>query len=127
VDIALRHPELFRTVESWSGYFTAPTDGPLADAGPATREAHDPARLVRREASDLQRLGTRFFLSSGTSDHESVRDAIAFASELAAFGLPHRLFLAGGRHDGRFWRRQLPLALRYALAPQAAGRRSVST
>lgn len=128
VDIALRHPGLFGTVESWSGYFTAPTDGPLKGAGAAVRAAHDPSKLAVSEAQRLRRLRTRFFLSSGTDDREGARDAIAFASELRALGLPHRLVVTGGRHNGRFWRSQLPAALRYALVrSQAAGGRRAST
>ncbi|TML84864.1 MAG: hypothetical protein E6G08_15465 [Actinobacteria bacterium] len=43
VDIGLRHPGLFGTLESWEGYF-APVfhDGPFVHATPATLAAHDP-------------------------------------------------------------------------------------
>ena len=115
VDMTLRHPGLFGTAESWSGYFTAPNDGPLKGADPAEREAHDPSRLVEREARLLRLMHIRFFRSAGTDDREGVRDAKAFASELRGLDLPYRLVVTGGRHNGRFWRSQLPAALRYAL------------
>lgn len=120
MDIGLRHPGLFGTLESWSGYFTAPRDGPLRGASANVRETHDPTLLVQGEAPLLQRLGTRFFLSSGTThDKVGARDAGAFSRELASLGLRHRLYLLPGGHDGRFWRAQLPAALGYALAPSS--------
>ena len=36
-DVALRHPGVFGTVESWSGYLRAPRDGSLAGTTPARR------------------------------------------------------------------------------------------
>jgi enterochelin esterase-like enzyme len=118
VDIGLRHPALFGTLESWSGYFRPFRDGSLAHADAAALAAHDPSLLVRAEAPRLRRLGTRFFLSSGTThDRVSAGAARAFAGELTALGLAHRLFLIPGGHQGKVWRRQLPAALRYALAP----------
>ena len=117
LDIGLRHPRLFGTLESWSGYFGAPHDGPLAGAGPGALVRHDPTLLTRREAPLLRRLRTRFFLSSGTThDRVATRASRTFESELARLGLLHSVRFAPGGHDGRFWRAQLPAALRYARA-----------
>jgi enterochelin esterase-like enzyme len=118
VDIGLRHPDLFRTIESWSGYFKAPRDGSLASASAAELAAHDPSRLVESESRLLHHLGTRFFISSGTTlDRPSEADAVGFARELASLGLPYSLVLRPGGHDGPLWRKQLPAALRFALGP----------
>jgi enterochelin esterase-like enzyme len=120
VDIGLRHPGVFRTLESWSGYFGAPRDGSLAHADAAELEAHDPSLLVQREAPLLRRLGTRFYLSSGTThDRATAADTLDFARELTSLRLPHRVVLRPGGHDGAFWLSQMPAALRYALAPPA--------
>lgn len=129
VDIGLRHPGRFGTLESWSGYFEPLRAGALAHAAAPVLAAHDPTLLVRREAAALRRAGTRFFLSSGTThDRAGARDARAFARELAALGIRHRLLLAPGGHDGAFWRRQLPAALSYALAPaRGRGTRAAGT
>lgn len=117
LDIALRHPLLFGTVESWSGYFRPLREASLANADAATLAAHDPVLLVYREAPLLRSLGTRFFLSAGsTRDRATARNTKAFSDELRALGLSHELWLAPGGHDGDFWRRQLPFALRFALA-----------
>jgi enterochelin esterase-like enzyme len=120
VDIGLRHPHLFGTLESWSGYFTAPHDGSLARATVDELAAHDPSLLVTREAPLLRHLGTRFLLSCGTDDRAAARATETFAGELTLLRLPHRLWLGPGGHDGRFWRSQLAPALRYALPDPAA-------
>jgi enterochelin esterase-like enzyme len=118
VDIGLRHPDLFGTLESWSGYFDAPRDGSLAHADAVELAAHDPSLLVEREAPQLRRLGTRFYLSSATThDPVTAADTIGFARELASLGLPYRLVLKPGGHDGAFWLAQMPAALRFALGP----------
>ena len=116
LDVALRHPALFGTVEAWSGSFDAPRDGSLRGAGPAVRAAHDPTLLVQREAPLLRRLGTRFFLSCGVTHDRVIAAATRrFSGLLAGLRLEHRLRLGPGGHDGRFWRSQLIPALEYAL------------
>ena len=122
-DVALRHPRLFGTVESWSGYFGAPRDGPLHGASRRELLMHDPSVLAASKAPLLRRLGTRFFVESATTqDRASARRAVRFARELRHLGLPYRLLLAPGGHDGAFWRAHLATALRYALAPAAVER-----
>jgi enterochelin esterase-like enzyme len=107
---------LFATLESWSGYFHPLRAGALVHAGDSEKRAHDPSILAKREAGLLRELRTRLFLSSGTThDRATVNDTKSFSRELRSLGLPHRLWLGAGGHDGRFWRTQLPAALRYAL------------
>jgi enterochelin esterase-like enzyme len=115
VDIALRHPGLFRTAESWSGYFTAPRDGALAGASASVRRANDPTLLLAAEAARLRALGTRFYLSAGLRDRGSLVPTRRFAGALARLRLPHSLVLAPGGHRGGFWRTTLESALIYAL------------
>jgi enterochelin esterase-like enzyme len=116
VDIGLRHPRLFGTLEAWSGSFTAPHDGSLAHADRAELAAHDPALLVRSEAPLLRQLRPRFFLSCGTRDRLTARATTAFARELSSLSIANRVWLGPGGHDGRFWASQLVPALRYALS-----------
>ena len=116
LDVGLRHPRLFGTLEAWSGSFDAPHDGSLRGADAAVLAAHDPTLLVEREAPLLRRLGTRFFLSCGsTHDRITAAETRRFAGLLTAFRLRHRLWLGPGGHDGAFWRSQLIPALAYAL------------
>jgi enterochelin esterase-like enzyme len=121
IDIGLRHPDLFGTLESWSGYFHPYADGVLRHANQAMLAAHDPTSLVVRLASRLRRIGTRFFLSSGTTlDPFSAPRTRAYSNLLFTLGLPHILRLFPGGHDARVWRTQLPAALSYAFPVRAA-------
>ena len=116
IDIGLRHPGLFSTLEAWSGYFHPLRSGALVHADATARRAHDPSLLAVREAPLLRRLGTRFFLSCGTThDRETAAETKGFSAELRTLHLPHRLWLAPGGHDGRLWRAQLPAAVAYAF------------
>lgn len=117
VDIGLRHPGLFATLESWSGYFTPPRDGTLARLSTSALAAYDPVLLARREAAVLRRDGTGFFLSSGTSDPDALGGTRAFARELRALRLPHARWLGPGAHDHAFWAAQLAPAIEYAFPP----------
>jgi len=120
VDIGLRHPLLFSTLEAWSGYFHPLRAGALVHARPAGLRAHDPGLLARGEAPLLRRLRTRIFLSSGTThDRETAAGTRTFSAELRGLHLRHRLWLGPGGHDGRLWRAQLPAALAYALGSQS--------
>jgi len=119
VDIGLHHPTLFSTLESWSGYFDPPHDGPFRRASTATLRANDPTQIVRREAAALRARHVRIYLSVGaTRDRWTEERTLAFADELGALRVPFRQWLAPGGHDGRFWRRQLPAALVFAVGAQ---------
>src|SRR5581483_1354933 len=89
VDIGLRHPDVFGTIESWGGYFAPLRDGPFRHAAAADLRAHDPVLLAPREAPLLRRDRTGFFLSSGPSHSHwfSAADTFTFAHELRGLGL----------------------------------------
>ena len=118
MDIGLRHPGLFGALGSWAGYF-APVfhDGPFAHADKADLDAHTPTLLVRREAAELRRDRTRFYISVG-GNHGAVltRWSVSFAQELRGLGLPFRLWRLPAVDRGHFWRATLPSALLYAGA-----------
>jgi S-formylglutathione hydrolase FrmB len=94
VDIGLRHPGMFGTLESWSGYFEPLLDGPFVHASAAVLAAHDPTLLVRKEAARLRRDHVRFELSTDNLGHGPIAPAMtsAFAAELQRLGLPHELW-----------------------------------
>ena len=116
VDIGLRHPQLFDTLESWAGYFRPFRDGPFLHADRAVLDAHDPTLLVRHEASQLRRRRMRFFLSTGRSGHGAVaaRWTFEFADLLGRLHLAHRLWVLPARDRGHLYRKQLPDAIDYA-------------
>jgi hypothetical protein len=116
LDIGLRHVGLFGTLESWSGYFKAFKDGPLKYATKAQLRVHSPAYLVTQDYGALQRLGTQFYLSTGTS-HGRVQASwtLRFGRRLLRLGLPVRVYRGVDRHNGRWWLSQLPMALEAAF------------
>jgi enterochelin esterase-like enzyme len=118
VDIGLRHPALFQTIESWSGYFTPPRDGPFTNATSAMLAAHDPTRLVVAERTLLARAKTRFFVSTGPP-HSHWAPPVAtvdYGRELRSVGLPYTLRVYTS-HQGQ-WSRQLADGLLWAFAPR---------
>jgi S-formylglutathione hydrolase FrmB len=114
VDMALRHVGLFRTAESWEGYFQPFDDGPFEHASAATLAAHNPVLLARKEAASVRQHKLRFFLSTGGS-HGAVRRSwtFEFDSELRGLGIASRLW-AQPAGVPNFGRNQLPAALEYA-------------
>ena len=120
LDIGLRHPYLFGTLESWSGYFAPLRDGPFVHATAADLAAHDPALIVRREARLLRRLGTRFELSTGAA-HGRITPSLTsgFAAELRALRLPLSVWHVPRGVRGPGYALQLQHGLAYALRRSA--------
>jgi enterochelin esterase-like enzyme len=89
VNIALRHPGLFGTVESWSGYFAPLRDGPFRHAKRSVLAANDPTLTVRTQALVLRREGVRFFLSTGPAHSHwfQPQQTTDFSRELRDLGL----------------------------------------
>jgi enterochelin esterase-like enzyme len=116
VDIGLRHPGMFGTLESWSGYFRSPKDGSLAHATAAERLAHDPQALLPATAPALRAGHVRFFLSAGRDERRGLRETQAFGDQLASLHVTHLVYVTAGGHHGRTWRAVLPGGLLYALA-----------
>jgi S-formylglutathione hydrolase FrmB len=116
IDIALRHPQLFGTAESWSGYFTPLHDGPFRGVSQRVLAGHDPTKLVRTERGAVRRAGVRFFVSSGPSHSHWFREAdtVAFARELGSLGLPVQLLLFPTLRGE--WRDQFDAGLTWAFS-----------
>lgn len=116
VDIALRHPGVFGTVESWSGYFRPLRDGPFKDAPQSVLDANDPVKLVPGEARVLRADHVRFFLSSGPGHSHWFKpsETIAFAAELRREGMHPTLRLFPSLQGE--WTQQLASGLAWALA-----------
>jgi enterochelin esterase-like enzyme len=123
VDIGLRHPSLFGSVESWSGYFAPLRDGPFKHATKALFAAHDPVLLARSDARTLRRDGIRFFVSSGPYHSHWFRPAAsaAFARELQSLRIPVR-YRYYGASSGE-WRAQADAGLAWAFGLPHPGRR----
>lgn len=116
VDIALRNPGVFGTVESWSGYFTPLRDGPFKHASKQVLAANDPVLRARADAAQLRAARTRFFLSTGPYHSHWFRPAqtVDFARELHGLGVRERL-LRVAQAKGEYGV-QLAAGLGWALA-----------
>ena len=116
-DIGLRHPALFGTIESWSGYFHPLHDGPFRHASEGILRANDPTLLARAEVGTLRRDRTRFFLSTGPSHSRWFKSSqtAGFRQELEHLGLETAGFTYPDVKGE--WRAQLARGLAWALAP----------
>jgi putative tributyrin esterase len=115
LDIGLRHPRLFGTLESWSGYFAPLHDGPFKNAGAPTLAANDPVLLARAQAPELRAAGMHFFVSTGPQHSRRILPASSrgFAGELRSLGL--RVEFRTVPTLRREWRAQLDAGLTWAL------------
>ncbi len=114
IDIGLRNPTLFGTLESWSGYFKPFHDGPFTHASPSWLEWNTPTIVVKRFAPRLAALGTRFFLSTGPGHgHIHSSDTLAFDRQVAGLGLTQRYWSYPTKTG--MYEAQLEAGLRYAL------------
>ncbi len=106
--IAIHHPETYRVIESWSGYFilTDP-DGNPAKLDSAEEDAYADAHThVPHLNADFAPYGKTFFgFYTGTKDPYPgfVDDNKRFADELTAAGIPHVFELYEGAHNQEFW------------------------
>ena len=115
VDIALRHPGLFGSVEAWSSYFSPLRDGPFKHASRKVLAANDPIELAPALAPTLRREHTRFFLSTGPGHSHWFKPAqtLAFVHELRRLGVTARYHAyANARGE---WRAQFDTGLAWAF------------
>lgn len=115
IDIALRHPGEFSVVESWSGYERPDKIRSIFGAKLRALSENDPRLLLPRDASMLRRLGTYFWLYSGSTDPMRKQNA-AFGRELARFRVAHRYFQVYGGHNWAIWRNNARAAYLIAAA-----------
>jgi enterochelin esterase-like enzyme len=113
VNIALRHPALFSTAESWSGYALQRRVGPFAHASAATLAANSPAGYVAGLKAQLQRYPFNAYIYCGVTEPALPRRE-RFAHQLAAVGAHVRFAAFPGGHDWALWRAQTPRMLAFA-------------
>jgi enterochelin esterase-like enzyme len=110
-NLAARHPDVFGTAVSLSGYFHA--RGPVFGVDPATSYANSPAELV---AGDPGARSVRYVLVAGDRDQRYLAEARSFAAELDRLRVPNRLLVVPGAHEGGVWTGGLVLALEQSRA-----------
>ncbi len=117
INIALHHPGEFSVVESWSGY--EQPDKLRSIFGPRLQllAANEPVAALPRVAHELHAF---FWLYSGSDDLLRKQNR-AFASELAAYRIPHRYFESFGGHNWALWRKNAVPAYLAAIERLAHG------
>ncbi|HLG77451.1 MAG TPA: alpha/beta hydrolase-fold protein, partial [Ktedonobacteraceae bacterium] len=106
MNIAVHHPDIFGSVISLAGYFTA--EGSIWGQNEAYIRANSPA-LVLPEDKSAWKL--RFFLGAATKDQPYYTDTQQFIDELKALHLNYTFDLETGYHTWSIWEIQLYHAL----------------
>jgi S-formylglutathione hydrolase FrmB len=105
--LALRHPGVFASASSTSGFFTP---GVLSKYGPdfAGRIWGDPQRMLEHDVTALlesadRRRGLRLAFDCGTDDQHLAANR-RLHEQLTAAGVPHGYAEHAGGHDWGYWR-----------------------
>lgn len=106
--IALHHPETYKVIESWSGYFRITTpEGRTLDLGSDAANADASAHATVSQIGDLFRpYGPTFFgFYIGNQDPYPgfVGDNVRLSNELRAARIPHTFRIYRGSHNSTFW------------------------
>ena len=119
LDLAVRHPDLFRRVVSLDGYGHALKDHFARNLwrDDADRTAHSPDNWMVTHPP----TGQAFYLSAGTRDRDAIHDLLRTWKALTESGwCSSQCAVAqepGGRHTFTDWRRAFLPALTWALSP----------
>ncbi len=116
VDMGLRHPGLFGTLESWSGYFRAPRDGSLANATHPSAQTTTRRRSWRPTRPSCARAGSASSSPPAAGSARCCSPRATSPASWPASALEHVLDVTAGGHHGGTWRAVLPMGLRYAFA-----------
>jgi S-formylglutathione hydrolase FrmB len=109
INLALQHPDEFSVVESWSGYAKPDPLRSIFGAKLQLLSRNDPALRLPRVAPTLRRLGTYFWLYSGTEDHFRAQNR-TFARELTKLHVRNHFFASFGGHNWALWRKNAAAA-----------------
>jgi S-formylglutathione hydrolase FrmB len=113
INLAVQHPNLFSVVESWSGYVKPDPLRSIFGTNLQLLPRNDPTLRLPRVAPELRRLGTYFWLYSGTEDRYRVQNR-AFAHRLTKLGIPNLFFESHGGHNWALWRKHATAAYEIA-------------
>ncbi len=106
MNIAVHHPNIFGSVISLAGYYTA--EGSIWGQNTAYIQANSPAFVL---PSRPQAWKLRIFLGAATKDQPYYADTQQFILELKALHIDYTFDLENGHHDWSVWATQLYHAL----------------
>ena len=105
-NIAARHPNLFGTAMSFSGYFLA--TGPVFGSDARYIRFNSPYYIVQDDAAART---VRYILVVGSRDPYYLKLNRAFADQLSRLGVAHTLDLLAGGHSAEIWQGGLALGM----------------
>jgi pimeloyl-ACP methyl ester carboxylesterase len=111
VNLAVRHPDAYASVTSFSGYFypiTDPTTGDLYHGNMRVKQANFPLLTLRKAKAQP---ATSFFLVAGSLEHGPPGQMRTLLRELKAPASGIGILVPNGGHDWAPWRQELPIAL----------------
>lgn len=109
INLALQHPREYSVVESWSGYVKPDPLRSIFGTNLQLLARNDPTARLARAAHELRKLGTYFWIYSGTEDHYRSQNR-AFAQQLTRLHIRNRFFESFGGHNWALWRKNAPAA-----------------
>lgn len=106
--IALHHPETYKVIESWSGYFhiTTPEGRTLdlgSDAANADASAHASVPQIEHRFRPYGATFFGFYIGNKDPYPGFVADNVRLSKELKAAGIPHTFRIYRGAHNATFW------------------------
>jgi enterochelin esterase-like enzyme len=113
-NVALHHPTVFGSFESWGGYYLQTPTGPFAAESAAQVERNSPISYVLSHPSALDRRPFHAFVYQGNHDDVPAPAMLRFAALLRSTGSTVHAAIYEGGHNWRLWRRHFPEMLRYA-------------
>ncbi|HEX6480780.1 MAG TPA: alpha/beta hydrolase-fold protein [Ktedonobacteraceae bacterium] len=106
MNIAVHHPDIFGSVISLAGYYTA--EGSIWGHNTASMQANSPASVL---PTNPRAWKLRIFLGAATKDQPYYADTQQFILELKALHLDYTFDLENGYHTWSIWEEQLYHAL----------------
>jgi enterochelin esterase-like enzyme len=106
--IALHHPETFKVIESWSGYFhlTTPEGRTLdlgSDAAIEDAIAHASVPQIEHRFRPYGRTFFGFYIGNQDPYPGFDADNVRLSDELKTAGIPHTFRIYRGAHNSTFW------------------------
>jgi enterochelin esterase-like enzyme len=113
-NVALHHPGVFGSFESWGGYYVQTPTGVFAGQPRSLLDQNSPISYLLTHAIALRRTPLHGFLYQGTHDDVPAPTMLRFAALMRGAGSPVHAAVYPGGHNWRLWRRHFPAMLRYA-------------
>ncbi|HLY86262.1 MAG TPA: alpha/beta hydrolase-fold protein [Gaiellaceae bacterium] len=120
LNIGFHHPNLFRVLESWSGYMRADPIVSIFGKSPARLAYNSPLLYLPKVARALRRGHVRIWFYVCKHD-EFPAENYRFASLLNTYRVPHTFLVVAGGHNWGAWRRNAPAAFVAAARSLAHG------